>query len=256
MGDSTTTSATTPTSSENVSTTTPTILSTPESFNTIIIINTAIQIPLKLTSTNYTSWKFQFHPLLVGFDLLGFIDGTKPCPSPFLSTTEGEIHNPNYSFWIRQDNLILNAIVGSLSPTLIPFIASAKTSHEAWLILANTYARPSCGRISQLKEHLRILTKGTQSMTEYLQTVKSIADDLAMLNAPINNEDLILKILGGLDDEYKTLSDAIRVCETTTTFDELHEKLINHEAYLQLETAKNLKVSASANPTHKSLPRY
>ena len=62
-----------------------------------------------------------------------------------------------------------------------------------------------------------------------MQTVKSIVDDLAMLNAPVDNEDLTLKILGGLDDDYKTLCDAIRVRETPVTFDELHEKLINHK---------------------------
>jgi len=32
------------------------------------------------------------------------------------------------------------------------FIAQAKTSQEAWTILANTYAKPSRGRIKQVAE--------------------------------------------------------------------------------------------------------
>ena len=43
---------------------------------TIISINVAAQAPLKLTATNYSSWKAQFHTLLIGYNLYGFIDGS------------------------------------------------------------------------------------------------------------------------------------------------------------------------------------
>ena len=62
---------------------------------------------------------------------------------------------PAYNIWIRQDQFILNALVGFLSPTIIPFAARAKTSQEAWSILANTYATPSRGRIKQVKNILK-----------------------------------------------------------------------------------------------------
>ena len=138
-----------------------------------------------------------------------------PVHLPLLQPPTEIVQTPDYFLWIRQDQLVLNAIAGSLSPTLIPFIASAKTSREAWTTLANTYAKPSRGRVSQLKEQLRVLAKGPQTITEYMQTVKSIVDDLAMLNAPVDDEDLTLKILGGLDDDYyKTLCDAIHFRET------------------------------------------
>jgi hypothetical protein len=38
-------------------------------------------------------------------------------------------------------------ILGSLSLTIMSFIAQAQTSKEAWTIVANTYAKPSRGRI-------------------------------------------------------------------------------------------------------------
>lgn len=136
--------------------------------SSLISINTTTQISIKLTSSNYTSWRFQFHTVLIGYDLMGFIDGSKPCPSPTIKTTEGEISNPDHSFWVWQDQLILSAIAGSISPNLVPFIASAQTSREAWNILANTYAKPSRGRLVQLKENLRLLRKGTQSITDYM----------------------------------------------------------------------------------------
>lgn len=63
---------------------------------------------------------------------MGFIDGTRPRPSSTLKNPDGDVPNPEYLLWIRQDQLILSAIAGSVSPNLVLFIASAKTSREAW----------------------------------------------------------------------------------------------------------------------------
>ncbi|RVW12141.1 Retrovirus-related Pol polyprotein from transposon RE1 [Vitis vinifera] len=128
------------------------------------------------------------------------------------------------------DQLLLNALIGSLSPTIIPFIAQAKTAKEAWTILANTYAKPSRGRIKQVKTKLKNPTKGSQNVTEYLHFVKTCADELAILGVPLDPEDLTDKILDRLGDDYKELVCAVQARDTSITFDELHEKLLSFEA--------------------------
>jgi hypothetical protein len=37
-------------------------------------------LPVKLTQDNYLLWRAQIVPLLRSYDLLGFVDGTYPCP--------------------------------------------------------------------------------------------------------------------------------------------------------------------------------
>ena len=71
-----------------------------------------------------------------------------------------------------------------------------------WNILAATYTTPSRGCIKQVKADLKSLTKGTLSITDLLQSVKAIADELAVLEAPVDNEDLTEKILKELGDDY------------------------------------------------------
>ncbi|CAL9004058.1 unnamed protein product [Prunus brigantina] len=186
-----------------------TILNTNAPHQTLISINVAAQAPLKLTSTNYLSWKLQFQSLFIGYDLLGYIDGSKPCPPATLTQENTTIPNPSYSLWIRQDQLILNAIIGSLSPTIISFIAQAQTSKQAWTTLANTYAKPSRGRIKQIKHQLKYTTKGSLSITEFMQSIKTRADDLALLGASLDEEEITNKILDGLGDEYKELVRAL-----------------------------------------------
>ena len=85
------------------------------------------QAPLKLTSFNYLSWKIQFETLFIGYDLLRYIDGSKPCPPKTLTTNNIVTPNAAYNIWVCQDQLIVNALIGSLSPTIISFITRANT---------------------------------------------------------------------------------------------------------------------------------
>lgn len=43
---------------------------------------------IKLDRNNYILWKSQVLPAIRDYDLGGYIDGTHPCPSKFVSTAE------------------------------------------------------------------------------------------------------------------------------------------------------------------------
>ena len=91
------------------------------------------------------------------------------------------------------------------------------------------------------------ISKGTQSISEYMQHVKSVADELAMLDAPENPENLTVKLLNGLGDEFRDISSVVRACDSPITFEELHEKLLNFEAVLKQEITRNQKFPITAN---------
>lgn len=84
----------------------------------------------------------------------------------------------------------------------------------------------------QLKGHLSNPIKGIQSIAEYMQEIKTHVNTFALMNVPIEIEDHIIKILYGLDKNYKNLSDVIQVHEMSISFDETSWKLINYEAHL------------------------
>lgn len=113
---------------------------------------------LKLDSTNYLTWKTQTEALLRGLDLYKFIDGSYPAPTPTVDATGVTTHK-DYTKWFRQDRLLFGALVGTLSPPIVPLITNATSSFEAWKILSNTYASPSRGHIKQLQHRLKQLSK-------------------------------------------------------------------------------------------------
>ena len=72
--------------------------------------------------------------------------------------------------------------------------------------MANTYAKPSRGRIKKLKNQFKQITKGSIGVSKFLHIIKARADELAILGAPIDIEDFSEIILEGLGAEYKELA--------------------------------------------------
>ena len=222
---------------------------------------------IKLHSTNYLSWKLQVEAILIGHDLYKFVDGTFPCPPPTLAPDGTETFNPDRVYWIRQDKLLFGALVGTLSPPLIPLISRTTSSHTLWEALAQTYALPSRGHIKQLKDQLTCITKGNSSITEFVHSIKACADQLASLGKPMDHEDLIVRILVGFDDSYTSVIESVNARDTPISFEELHEKLINKELLIN-QTRSQLHTPATAlaavarpqnrppgrNPHHGILP--
>ncbi|KAI5336426.1 hypothetical protein L3X38_015693 [Prunus dulcis] len=211
---------------------------------TLITINATAQLPVKLTPTNYPSWRAQFNALLYGYDLMGYVDGSSLCPS----TTQPVLR----TFWIRQDQLLLHAILASVSPQVISLIASAKTSKEAWDKLLRLFASKARARVLGLKERLTLLRRENKSVSEYLQEVRVIADELAIIDVPLSDDDLLLYILNGVGSDFKEIAAVVRSRDTSISFENLHDKLVEHEAALKRDDTVVAAPVITANVTQTS----
>jgi hypothetical protein len=190
-------------------------------------MNAAITINEKLIPSTFPQWRAQFEALLIGYDLIDFVTGIHKCPViDALNFTASKAAN---SHWIRQDKLILHAILASTSTTITPLLSAYKTSHEAWTTLTRLYAGKSRTRVMQLKEDLTLSNRGSRPVTEFLQGIKVIADKLTIIDHPVSDDDLTLYILNGLGIEFREIAALIRTRETSLKFEELHDLLVSHE---------------------------
>ena len=119
----------------------------------LIAFNASSQFPLKLTPSNFPSRCSQLMSLLIGYNLQGYTDGTTSCTG---SSTAG---NSNLAFWgwFQQDNLLLHAILVSVSEPVLPLIATSTTARDAWVKIQRLYANRSRMRVMQLKEELTLI---------------------------------------------------------------------------------------------------
>nr|XP_016441508.1 PREDICTED: uncharacterized protein LOC107767104 [Nicotiana tabacum] len=206
---------------------------------TIIQFNHASQLPIKLSgSHNFATWKAQFSMLMHVHDLYGHLDGSTLIPTPTTTFGTNTTPNPAYTLWFRQDQLIQKARIASVDPTIASTVVAANTSKHVWDSLHIAYANKSQTRIFSLRDQLARITKDNIPIAKYLQRIRSLSDELATAGALVTNSELIVKILSGLGPEFREISAAIRARDTTVTYEELYEILLDHELFIRHEDAK------------------
>ena len=162
--------------------------------------------------------------LFHGYDLMGFMDGTNPCPSD---------KAPEYKVWIRQDRLLLLAIQTAVTGAAGPLVSRCKTSEEAWHKLETTYANKSNTRMVGLIDSLTKVSQEGKSISDFMQSVKTIIDDLAMIGHDLSDGEIVVHTLNGLTKDYKEIKAALRARESPISFEELVEKLLDYETSLR-----------------------
>lgn len=109
----------------------------------------------KLSDSNYLMWSRQIKALLEGHELHTFLEMSDNIPLPILTTNGVASPNPAYLPWLRQDRLLYNALIGAISVSVQPLVASATTTHEVWSTLSQTFGTPTRGHIKQLKLQIK-----------------------------------------------------------------------------------------------------
>ncbi|KAK0572894.1 hypothetical protein LWI29_000100 [Acer saccharum] len=228
----------------------------------LIAINST-QIPIKLSKGgNYAAWRSQFENLLFSYDLMGYLDGTKKCPpeviaNPTIASTstsssastdstqgpaptpdQGTVANPNYHIWLRQDRLLLHAIQVSCTGAAQSIVTRSTTSAQAWDKLKATYANRSNTRKLGLLDSLTTVCLADKSIADYMQGIKNILDNLELIGHSVDDGAAVIHTLNGLGPSYLPLASAIRARDSTISFEELYDKLLDYEAFLKREDTK------------------
>ncbi|XP_019457616.1 PREDICTED: uncharacterized protein LOC109358003 [Lupinus angustifolius] len=164
--------------------------------------------------------------------------------------------NPAFTHWVRQDQLLLHGIVSSVVAIVVTHLATVQTAQRAWDTLKTMYASRSRVHIMALKQRITTFTKGTQTMATYLQGIKAIADELAIIDHPLDNTDLVIHTLNGLSSEYKDISAALCSRETSVSYADLHEILMDFFLFREnYNTSDTLVATANTVQRHRSQQR-
>ncbi|KAF3671634.1 hypothetical protein FXO37_07936 [Capsicum annuum] len=193
-------------------------------------------VTIKLSSAeDYLTWCTQFTSLLISHELMGFVDGSIPPPSPLLSdVSRNPQPNPLYRSWIKIDQSVRSWLFATLSRDVLLDVHLLPTSRDIWLSLQRCYMDASQAKFIELKHQLTTLQKDdNMSSDHYLRNAKQIDDSLAAINALVASRDFIDHVLFGLGKEYDTLVGIIMHFPGQLSIEELRTKLLLHEQRLQ-----------------------
>ncbi|KAK8935105.1 hypothetical protein KSP39_PZI012898 [Platanthera zijinensis] len=84
------------------------------------------------------------------------------------------------------------------------------------------------------------------SVAGYMNTVKSIVDDLFVIGHPLRTEGIIAHTLNDIGNDFKELKAAVQFFDTSITFEDLYNKLFYEELILKRHINENddLKITA------------
>ncbi|KAK1606993.1 hypothetical protein QYE76_030666 [Lolium multiflorum] len=188
-------------------------------------------ITIKMSPENYIFWRAQVLPLLRSHYIMGYVDGTLPCPPALVDGVHGPVINPAHRVWTGHDQANLSSIQGSLTPGVAGLVVFAKTSHEAWSTLEKTFSAQSQARANALRRQLGECEKLDLSVTDYYNKVRELADTLASIGQPLRDSEFTSYVINGLDEEYDGLVEVVNERAATSPISphELYQRLLNTE---------------------------
>jgi hypothetical protein len=213
-------------------------------------------ITIKLNQDNYLLWKAQIVPYLKGQNLFGFIDGSLPSPPSILSQTSTDLTqpplNPDFLTWQRQDQMILSALISSLSEMILAYVVKCTTSREVWTTLERMFTAQSRARSMSIHYQLATLRKGDSSITDYYHRFTKLTDTLAAINQPLPHHESLSFLLAGLGSDYDSLVTTIQTQLNPIALEDLYGHLLSHELRLSHNQPSVDLSTASANFVHKN----
>ncbi|RAL39795.1 hypothetical protein DM860_012996 [Cuscuta australis] len=216
----------------------------------VIQLHAKTHFPIKLVTTNFPIWQRQVRSTLVGLGLLGYVDGTLPSPPQVVDGAA----NPCNIIWFCQDQAIVGALLGSCTDIIQPLISNVSTTRDAWLNLHSSFTSASRGHVLALKSKLGKNPRGNRSINDYLHEMHSIANELALNQSPIAEEDLVVHVLNQLGTKYDPIASAAYIRGSTLPFTELGDILQDFERKLKLmeEATSSIVATAHAAQCHHS----
>lgn len=143
--------------------------------------------------------------------------------------------NPDFSIWTKKDQSILSWINATLIEKVLSMVYGLNTSRQVWAYLATKFASQSRSRIAHLKRQLQHLHQGSQSCFDFLQSAKLLADQLAIVGKPVDEDDLISYVISGLNASYGPFITSILVAtrNLSMSFEDFQAELLSHELFLE-----------------------
>lgn len=177
-------------------------------------------------------------------------------PECFLKDKEGKITdeiNREYEAWILQDQTVLSWINGSLTPSVLATVSRSTSSAATWKALEKRYASQCQNRILQLRSELLRTMRGDLSISDFLDKINGVADNLALAGNPVSETDLVSIIMNNVGSVYETTVNSAQARDTPITYDALEALLLSAEHRLQNQNV--LGVDTRATTLHASRSR-
>ncbi|XP_056693622.1 uncharacterized protein [Spinacia oleracea] len=192
-------------------------------------IRNHVSIVLEMENVQYGTWAELFKIHARSHKVLHHIIPPPPGKEKPAPKTDDEIE-----VWSTLDATVLQWIYSTISTDLLNTILEPEaTAMEAWTRLRDIFQDHQTSRAVLLEQeftHTRL--EDFPNGAAYCQRLKSLADQLKNVGAPVPNSRLVLQLVSGLSEAFKGIGTQIRHAKPLPTFSEARSSLLLEEREL------------------------
>ncbi|XP_062193566.1 uncharacterized protein LOC133896965 [Phragmites australis] len=181
----------------------------------LINIKSHVPVVLDLHESNYGVWRQMFHAVFAKFGLTDHIDD---------STARGD------SEWIQNDFSIVSWIYVTVSGEILQMVhTDDDTAYVLWHAVRSLFRNNKEARSIYVSAEFRNLYQGDMTVLAYCTKMKTLANTLHDLGAPVEDRDLVLNVLRGLNPRFHGVIPTITMHPPLPSFLQVRSSLLLEE---------------------------
>ncbi|WVZ90303.1 LOW QUALITY PROTEIN: hypothetical protein U9M48_036613, partial [Paspalum notatum var. saurae] len=205
-----------------------------------ISVQSHVPVTLQMKNSNYSKWASYFKSMCGKFGLEPHIDGTLAA-------------RPTDPQWDQADCCVRSWLFGSIDDSVLDHAMTDddQTARDLWVAIEHLFRANKEPRAIFLSHEFHSLQQGDQSITDYYQKMKTVADALRDVGHAVSPSQLVLNLLHGVNPRFSNTADNIANADPLPDFAKSRDMLLLKE----LRLANADKVAAgTALVTDGSVP--
>ena len=176
----------------------------------------------KFDGTNFHNWKFKMQMVLEERDLWEVASGEvkmEHCTSTLDQAT-----------FKRKSRKALAVICLAMEDSQLPLVRSAVGAHDAWSRLEGHFEKRSlANKLFLRRRFFTTMMDEGDDVLAHINKVKTLAEQLDAVGAPVSEDDLVITLLGSLSESYQFLITALESRSDTLTWELVTSRLLHED---------------------------
>ena len=163
----------------------------------------SVRVVDKFNGENFNLWKFKMEMVLASMELWDIVDDSEEPPPSNADLKDKKAYQ-------RRVKKAMSVIGLNLVDAQLAHIKSCKGPAEAWKTLCNIHETRSLSNILFIRR--KFFTSKMQEsddLLDHINKIKALADQLACLEVPMRDEDVVMTLLDSLPPSYEYLITAL-----------------------------------------------
>jgi gag-polypeptide of LTR copia-type/Domain of unknown function (DUF4219)/Zinc knuckle len=176
----------------------------------------------KFDGTNFHTWKFKMQMVLEERDVWEVVSGEVKLEQCQTATDQ--------ALFKKKSRKALAMICLAMEDSQLPLVRSASGAHDAWSRLEEHFEKKSlANKLFLRRRFFTTMMEEGDDVLAHINKLKTLAEQLDAVGAPVSEDDLVITLLGSLSDSYQFLITALESRVDALTWELVTSRLLHED---------------------------